>query len=176
MHTSALQARPLLCVSSLAPSQFIQGGAQRLSFGDQDKESTVNNCNVRADAERNVSSKEIAMKIRHILIACVLITGAPLAYADLTCRADSFGNTRCSDGTTYRTDSFGTTRDNRGNTWRTDSFGTTRGSDGSTYRRDSFGTTRDHRGNTWRTDSFGTTRGSNGTVCRTDSFGTMRCN
>lgn len=122
MHTSALQARPLLCVSSLAPSQFIQGGAQRLSFGDQDKESTVNNCNVRADAERNVSSKEIAMKIRHILIACVLITGAPLAYADLTCRADSFGNTRCSDGTTYRTDSFGTTRDNRGNTWRTDSL------------------------------------------------------
>lgn len=94
----------------------------------------------------------------------------------LTCRTDSFGNTRCSDGTTYRTDSFGTTRDNQGNSWRTDSFGTTRGSDGSTYRTDRFGTTRDNRGNSWRTDSFGTTRGSDGTTCRSDSFGTMRCN
>lgn len=55
--------------------------------------------------------------------------------ADFSCRTDSFGTTRCSDGTTYRTDSFGTTRDNRGNSWRTDSFGTT-------CRTDSFGTLR----------------------------------
>lgn len=115
------------------------------------------------------------MTIKSIFITSVLMLLAFSVFADKTCRKDSFGTTRCSDGTTYRTDSFGTTRDNKGNSWKTDSFGTTRGSDGSTYRTDSFGTTRDNKGNSWKTDSFGTTRGSDGTNCRKDSFGTIRC-
>ena len=82
------------------------------------------------------------MKVKSILVAVAIISSSPSALADLTCRTDSFGTTRCNNGTIYRTDSFGTTRDNRGNTWRTDSFGTTRGSDGTTCRTDSFGTTR----------------------------------
>ena len=82
------------------------------------------------------------MKIKSILIATALISGSPFAFADLNCRADSFGTTRCDNGATYRTDSFGTTRDNQGNSWRIDSFGTTRGSDGTTCRTDSFGTMR----------------------------------
>lgn len=115
--------------------------------------------------------------MKTILTICVMsLLFSASAFAQVSCRTDSFGTTRCSDGTTYRTDSFGTTRDNQGNSWRSDSFGTTRGSDGTTYRTDSFGTTRDNQGNSWRTDSFGTTRGSDGTTCRTDSFGTTRCN
>lgn len=116
------------------------------------------------------------MKIKDLLLTLVITSFISSALAEKTCRTDSFGTTRCSDGTTYRTDSFGTTRDNNGRSWRTDSFGTIRGSDGSTYRKDSFGTARDNEGNSWRADSFGTTRGSNGTICSTDSFGTMRCN
>jgi len=42
--------------------------------------------------------------------------------ATVSCKKDTFGTTRCSDGTTYKTDSFGTTRDNKGNAWKTDSF------------------------------------------------------
>jgi hypothetical protein len=116
------------------------------------------------------------MNFIKIALAAAALCVSASSFADTTCRADSFGTTRCSNGQTFRTDSFGTTRDNQGNSWRTDSFGTTRGSDGSNYRTDSFGTTRDNNGNSWRTDSFGTTRGSNGSTCRTDSFGTMRCN
>ena len=124
----------------------------------------------------HINQKESTMKPMKFALAIFTFGAISTAIAaDLSCRTDSFGTTRCSDGTTYRTDSFGTTRDNQGNSWRTDSFGTTRGSDGSTYRTDSFGTTRDNQGNSWRTDSFGTTRGSDGTTCRTDSFGTTRC-
>ena len=82
------------------------------------------------------------MKIKIILVAAAIISSSPFAFADLNCRSDSFGNTRCDNGTTYRTDSFGNTRDNQGNTWRTDSFGNTRGSDGTTCRTDSFGNMR----------------------------------
>lgn len=82
------------------------------------------------------------MKMKGILIAVALISGSPAAFADVNCRADSFGNNRCDNGTTYRTDSFGNTRDNKGNSWRTDSFGNTRGSDGTTCRTDSFGSMR----------------------------------
>lgn len=125
----------------------------------------------------HTNRKERNMKLTKLVLAVLTFSVIGTATAaDLSCRTDSFGTTRCSDGTTYRTDSFGTTRDNQGNSWRTDSFGTTRGSDGSTYRTDSFGTTRDNQGNSWRTDSFGTTRSSDGTTCRTDSFGTTRCN
>ena len=117
----------------------------------------------------------IARFFAFALLAYAVIPFVSTSVQSLTCRTDTFGTTRCSDGTTYRTDSFGTTRDNKGNSWRTDSFGTTRGSNGSQYRTDSFGTTRDNQGNSWRTDSFGTTRGSNGTTCRADLFGTVRC-
>lgn len=91
------------------------------------------------------------------VLACAALSSA--LAAEVSCRTDSFGTLRCSDGKTYRTDAFGTLR----------------GSDGSAYRTDRFGTTRDKQGNTWRKDSFGTTRGSDGTTCRTDSFGTTRC-
>ena len=64
------------------------------------------------------------MKIKAAVVVLAFILGMPWAFAERTCRTDSFGTTRCNDGTTYRTDSFGTTRDNRGNSWRTDSFGT----------------------------------------------------
>lgn len=121
------------------------------------------------------SSRSYLMNfLKALLTSAALFMSIP-ATADVSCRTDSLGTTRCSDGATYRTDSLGTTRDNNGNSWRTDSLGTTRGSDGSTYRTDSLGTTRDNKGNSWRTDSLGTTRGSNGTTCRTDSLGTTRC-
>lgn len=57
----------------------------------------------------------------------------------LRCSTDMFGNTYCSDGTTYSTDSFGNTYDNRGNSWSTDSFGNTYGSDGTVCSEDPFG-------------------------------------
>ena len=41
------------------------------------------------------------MKIKSMLIATALISGSPFAFADLNCRADSFGTTRCDNGTTY---------------------------------------------------------------------------
>ena len=74
--------------------------------------------------------------------AISFFTFIPDSYAGVTCRTDTFGTTRCSNGQTFRTDSFGTTRDNYGNSWRTDSFGTTRGSNGTTCRTDTFGTMR----------------------------------
>ena len=61
--------------------------------------------------------------MRALLFTFLLCSAAVLAK-DLSCRTDSFGTTRCDNGTEYRTDSFGTTRDNRGNSWRTDSIGT----------------------------------------------------
>ena len=66
------------------------------------------------------------MKFALIALALSMISSA--ALAQLSCRTDSIGTTRCSDGTSYRTDSIGVTRDNRGNSWRTDSIGVTRGS------------------------------------------------
>ena len=85
----------------------------------------------------------IALALTSLLFSTFFLTlFSTSAVAQLSCRADAFGTTRCSDGTTYRTDSFGTTRDNQGNSWRTDSFGTTRGNDGTTCRSDSFGTLR----------------------------------
>lgn len=86
------------------------------------------------------------MKLKKLALAVFTYSAINTAMAaDLSCRIDSFGTTRGSDGSTYRTDSFGTTRDNQGNSWRTDSFGTTRGSDGTTCRTDSLGTTRCNR-------------------------------
>jgi len=50
-----------------------------------------------------------------------------VSHADtVTCKKDSAGVTRCSDGTIYRTDSAGTIRGNDGTVCRTDSAGTTR--------------------------------------------------
>ncbi len=62
-----------------------------------------------------------------------LTVAASVGAQSVSCRTDSLGTTRCSNGTNYRTDSLGTTRDNHGNSWRTDSLGTTRSSDGTTY-------------------------------------------
>lgn len=76
------------------------------------------------------------------LAAAALMGLSTLAHAQLTCRTDSLGTTRCDNGTTFRTDSLGTTRDNHGNSWRTDSLGVTRGSDGTTCRKDALGTVR----------------------------------
>ena len=35
------------------------------------------------------------MKIRHVVMALALISAAPMAFADLSCRTDSFGTMRC---------------------------------------------------------------------------------
>ena len=76
-----------------------------------------------------------------LILTSFLITfvGVKVSIADLSCRTDAFGTTRCSDGAIYRKDAFGTIRDNQGSSWRSDAFGTLRGSDGTTYRQDAFG-------------------------------------
>lgn len=110
-----------------------------------------------------------------VAVFAVLLLTSTSVLAEKTCRKDSWGTTRCSDGTTYETDLDGTVRDNKGNSCRKDSWGTTRCSDGTTYETGRDGTVRDNKGNTWRTDMFGTTRGSDGSVCRKDMFDTLRC-
>ena len=52
------------------------------------------------------------MKVKAVVIVLALVVGMPLVFAERTCRTDSFGTTRGSDGTTCRTDSFGTMRCN----------------------------------------------------------------
>ncbi|SFU75318.1 hypothetical protein SAMN05216339_11042 [Nitrosomonas eutropha] len=54
----------------------------------------------------NMNIKEFTL-----IILTLSVTGSVTA-ADLSCRKDSFGTTRCNDGTTCHTDSFGTTRCN----------------------------------------------------------------
>lgn len=74
-------------------------------------------------------------------LALLALFALPVA-AQFSCRTDSLGVTRCSDGSSYRTDFLGVTRDNQGNSWRTDSLGVTRGSNGTSCRTDSLGVMR----------------------------------
>ena len=71
------------------------------------------------------ATNKVAAAAGLLLLALALgyTLASPVSAQTLSCRMDSFGTTRCSDGTTYRTDSFGTITDNHGNSWRTDSSG-----------------------------------------------------
>ena len=68
-----------------------------------------------------------------VLVALSIVLAglsAVLAEAQVTCRPDGFGGTRCSDGSGWRSDGFGGYRgtgDNSGSGWRSDGFGGFRG-------------------------------------------------
>lgn len=98
------------------------------------------------------------------------------AFAESSgCFADSFGTTRCVDGTTYTTDNFGITRDHRGKLWAMGVFDVPQPQHDAKSLLASLKAAAENIGESWMNDPFGIEPKPDDGTCFTDELGLLRC-